>query len=93
MAVNYVSTDQQKAVLFAYDVYPRFEEKLFPVKLQGLNPNKMYKVEEINLMPGVKSVLKANGKVLSGDYLMKIGLEVFGFKPLHSCVIELTEQK
>lgn len=53
----------------------------------------MYKVEEINLMPGVKSVLKANGKVLSGDYLMKIGLEVFGFKPLHSCVIELTEQK
>lgn len=93
MAVNYVSTDQQKAVLFAYDVYPRFEEKLFPVKLQGLDPNKMYKVEEINLMPGVKSVLKANGKVLSGDYLMKIGLEVFGLKPLHSCVIELTEQK
>jgi hypothetical protein len=26
--------------LFAYDVYPRFEEKLFPVKLQGLDPNK-----------------------------------------------------
>ena len=93
MAVNYVSKDQKKAVLFAYDVYPRFQEKLINVKLQGLDPNKMYKVEEINLMPGVKSVLKANGKVLSGDYLMKIGLEVFGFKPLHSCVIELTEQK
>ena len=62
MAVNYVSTDQQKAVLFAYDVYPRFEEKLFPVKLQGLDPNKMYKVEEINLMLGVKSVLKDQWK-------------------------------
>ena len=26
MAVNYVSKDQKKAVLFAYDVYPRFQE-------------------------------------------------------------------
>ena len=34
MAVNYVSKDQKKAVLFAYDVYPRFQEKLINVKLQ-----------------------------------------------------------
>ena len=91
MAVNYVSTDCRKAVLFAYDVYPRYQEKLLPVRLQGLDPTKRYKVEEINLMPGTQSTLPANGKVLSGDYLMKVGLDAFGFRPMQSRVVELTE--
>jgi len=90
MAVNYVSTDSKKAVLFAYDIHPRFQEKLMPVKLQGLDPYKRYKVEEINLMPNGKSVLAGNGKVFSGDYLMKVGLHVFGFNSMQSHVIELT---
>lgn len=90
MAVNYVSKDQKKAVLFAYDVYPRFQEKLINVKLQGLDPNKTYKVKEINLMPGVDSALKSNGQTYSGDYLMKVGIEVFGFAATQSHVLELT---
>ena len=92
MAVNYVSKDLNKAVLFAYDVHPRFQEKLLPVKLQGLDPNKQYKVEEINLMPGAKSGLGANGKVYSGDYLMKVGLDVLGLAATQSRVVELTAQ-
>ncbi len=63
MALNYVSKDTNKAVLFAYDIHPRFQEKLMAVKLQGLDPNKQYKVEEINLMPSVTSKLGSNGKV------------------------------
>lgn len=90
MAVNYVSKDQKKAVLFAYDVYPRFQEKLINVKLQGLDPNKTYKVEEINLMPGVDSALKSNGQTYTGDFLMKVGIEVFGFAATQSHVLELT---
>mgnify|MGYP000909299097 FL=1 len=90
MAVNYVSKDQKKAVLFAYDVYPRFQEKLINVKLQGLDLNKTYKVEEINLMPGVDSALKSNGQTYTGDYLMKVGIEVFGFAATQSHVLELT---
>lgn len=90
MAVNYVSKDQKKAVLFAYDVYPRFQEKLINVKLQGLDPNKTYKVEEINLMPGADSALKSNGQTYTGDYLMKVGIEVFGFAATQSHVLELT---
>lgn len=90
MAVNYVSKDQKKAVLFVYDVYPRFQEKLINVKLQGLDPNKTYKVEEINLMPGVDSALKSNGQTYTGDYLMKVGIEVFGFAATQSHVLELT---
>ena len=92
MALNYVSKDAKKAVLFAYDIHPRFSAKLPVVKLQGLDPNTFYKVEEINLMPGAKSRLKANGKVFSGDYLMKVGLEVLGWFPTQSHVIELTAQ-
>lgn len=93
MAVNYVNADQTQAVLFAYDVYPRFKEKLFPVKLQGLDPNKRYLVKEINLMPGTQSEKEFDGKVFSGDYLMKVGLEVCGFTPLQSHVIECTVQE
>ena len=92
MAVNYVTKDQNKAVLFAYDVHPRFQEKLMRVKLQGLDAQKNYKVEEINLMPGTESTFKANGKVFSGDYLMKVGLDVFGFAQTQSHVIEVTAQ-
>lgn len=93
MAVNYVNADQTQAVLFAYDVYPRFKEKLFPVKLQGLDPNKRYLVKEINLMPGTQSEKEFDGKVFSGDYLMKVGLEVCGATPLQSHVIECTVQE
>ena len=92
MALNYVSKDSNKAVLFAYDIHPRFQEKLMAVKLQGLDPNKQYKVEEINLMPSVTSKLGSNGKVFSGDYLMKVGLNVFGLVTTQSHVIELTAQ-
>ena len=92
MAVNYVSQDKSQAILFAYDIHPRFQEKLMAVKLQGLNPDAMYKIEEINLMPHTASTLKANGKVLSGDYLMKVGLDVFGFAQTRSHVISITAQ-
>ena len=88
MAVNYVSEDKASAVLFAYDIHPRYQEKLLAVRMQGLDPEKMYLVKEINLMPGVTSSLKANGKVYSGDYLMKVGLDVFGFQQMQSRVIE-----
>lgn len=90
MALNYVSKDLNSAVLFAYDINPRFQEKLMPVKLQGLDPYKKYKVKEINLMPNTESTLEADGKVYSGDYLMKVGLDVFGFVRAQSHVIELT---
>ena len=92
MAVNYVSEEREKAVLFAYDIHPRYQEKLLPVKLQGLDPDKMYRVEEINLMPGTTSTLKAHGRIFSGDYLMKVGLDVFTSGQMQSRVVELTAQ-
>ncbi len=91
-SVMYVAPDQTKAVLYAYDIHPRFMERLFPVQLQGLDPMKNYKVEEINLMPGRSSSLSGNGTVYSGDYLMKVGLNVFTTYPVNSRVVEITVQ-
>lgn len=62
MAVMYAAPDASKAVLFTYDIHPRFGEKLLPVKLRGLDAQKMYRVKEINLMPGQKSNLSGNEK-------------------------------
>ena len=76
-ALNYVSKDKSHAVLFAYNLHPRYKEpRLFKVRMQGLDPQRQYTVEEINLMPGTQSTFDFNGKRFSGDYLMKVGLDV-----------------
>lgn len=91
-AVEYVDKSKDMAVLFAYDLAPRFQEKLSPVKLQGLDPDKKYLVKEINLMPGTESLFTQNGKVFTGDYLMKVGLNVFTWHHNTSAVIEFSAQ-
>ncbi|MDR0431428.1 MAG: alpha-galactosidase [Tannerellaceae bacterium] len=91
-AVMHVSKTKEKAVLYAYDIHPRYGEKLLPVKLQGLEPSKNYKVEEINLMPGTTSRLGENDKIYSGDYLMKVGLKAFTNGQINSRIIEITQQ-
>ena len=92
MSLMYTSLDKNKAVLYTYDIHPRFGEKLLPVKLQGLDAKKMYKVKEINLMPNSKSNLAANENTYSGDYLMKVGINAFTTNQAFSRVIELTAE-
>lgn len=91
-AVEYVDKSKKMAVLFAYDLSPRFQEKLSPVKLRGLDPDRKYLVKEINLMPGTESTFAQNNKVFTGDYLMKVGLNVFSWHHNTSTVLELTAQ-
>ncbi len=89
MAVMYTAgTD--KAVVFAYDMNPRYGEKLHPVKLQGLDAQKMYRVEEINIMPGSGSSVRLNGRTVSGEWLMTHGLELFSTSRARSVVVEIT---
>ena len=88
-ALNYVSKDKAHAVLFAYNLHPRYKEPLTRVCLQGLDPNRQYTVTEINLMPNTQSAFGYNGQQFSGDYLMKVGLEVFDQKDGTSHVLEL----
>ncbi|MCC3154403.1 alpha-galactosidase [Hymenobacter sp. BT770] len=93
-SLMYVDEAQRQAVVFGYNLHTRFLETVLPVKLQGLDPTKRYKVAEINLMPGQKSQLPAHGQTYSGDYLMKVGVLLSDgeAKPLTSHVLELTAQ-
>ena len=91
-AVEYVDKSKKIAVLFAYDLSPRFQEKLSPVKLRGLDPDRKYCVKEINLMPGTESTFTQNNEIFTGDYLMKVGLNVFSWHHNTSTVLELTAQ-
>jgi alpha-galactosidase len=81
-ALLYASKTKDKALLFYYNLYPRSREIFNKVKLEGLDPDRSYQVNEINLMPGVRSVIPENGQTFSGDYLMKIGLTMTNNKPL-----------
>ena len=85
-----VSPDRGQAVLFAFDINPRYSEHLLPVRLQGLDPNRQYRVTEVNRMGGWP--LGCDGKTYSGEYLMTVGLPLFGTGKLTSHVLELTSE-
>jgi alpha-galactosidase len=85
----YVNDDQSKSVLFSYTLNSRYGESFNKVRLNGLNPAKNYKVQEINLYPGSTSRFKEDGKIFSGDYLMKVGINVSNEEALKSSVFEL----
>ena len=86
-----VSEKKDHAIIAIYDMHHDFNEQLLPTRLQGLNPEAEYKIEEICLMPGEKSNYVFDGKFFSGDYLMKIGLNLIGGKDMDSHIVELTQ--
>jgi alpha-galactosidase len=89
-ALNYVSQDQRQALLYTYNLHPRFGEIPDNVKMQGLDPNRQYTVHEIYLMPGEESHSAVDGQTYSGDFLMKVGLNVLDYQQATSHVFELT---
>jgi alpha-galactosidase len=90
----YVNENKNHAILFNYHLNTRRQDIFNRVKLQGLEANKKYRLKEINLFPGTSSNQSDNDKILSGDYLMNVGLNLSGKAiPLTSNIYELTEQK
>jgi alpha-galactosidase len=91
----YVNNARDKAVLFGYTLNARYGETFNRVKLQGLDPSKTYKIQEINVSsegrwgPGMG--MSESGRRYTGDYLMTIGLNVGSGTPLTSVVYEITE--
>ena len=96
-SVMYTDEQGSKAVLFAFYMNPVFKYNYqpAPVRLKGLKKDARYKLEEINLYAGSKSRFEYNGKVLSGEYLMKYGVPLFKSPAERnsSWVIEITEVK
>ena len=73
-SLMYVSEDKQKAVFYWYKL-ECFKDEHFPcVKMHGLDPDKRYKVRELNRID--KTPLQHEGKTYSGRYLMDNGLEM-----------------
>lgn len=58
----------------------------------NLQSNTMYRVNEINGMPGTVSSLSGNGKLFSGEYLMNVGLPLFTGSQLNSRVVEVVAE-
>ena len=91
-ALMRVNDDQTHALLFAYDLHPRYGETIINTRLQGLDPTATYRVREICLMPGHESRLPFHNQTFTGDYLHKVGLKVLGGNQLDSRIIELVKE-
>lgn len=89
-----VNTDKSRAVSFNYLVSNRFEFSfsIQPVRLQGLDAAKKYRVREVNLFPGTTSTVDET-VVYSGEYLMTVGLNPDMTLKRTSVVLEIYEVK
>ena len=91
-ALMRVNDEKTHALLFAYDLHPRYNETIINTRLQGLDPAATYRVREICLMPGQESHLSFHNQTFTGDYLHKVGLKVLGGNQLDSRIIELVKE-
>lgn len=95
-ALMYVNQEKTKSVLFCYTLNTRYGETINPVRLQGLDPSRTYKIREINVsnegrgFMGIRGMTE-NGRSYTGDYLMNVGLNAGSGTPLTSVVYEITE--
>ncbi|GAB4033965.1 alpha-galactosidase [Spirosoma gilvum] len=90
----YVSEQQDRAVWFTYLVKNRYKAgSQSPIKLKGLQPDKQYKIQELNVYPGTRSAINSANPTYSGNYLMTIGFNPQVDTRRTSVVLEVTEVK
>lgn len=90
-SVMYLDAKKTSAIIFSYLVNNRFDQgSKIPVRLKGLDANKNYRLQEINLYPGSRS---ADLHTYSGDFLMRIGFNPQVNAGRTSVVMELSEVK
>ncbi len=73
-SLMYVSENKQQAVFFWYKLETFKDQHLPIVRMQGLDPNKVYTVNELNRIDN--EPLPCEGKSYTGAYLMANGLEM-----------------
>lgn len=88
-ATMYVGKNDGDAVLFTFDIYPRYRQVISKaesnVKLNGLVPSARYAVTEIDRTDGNDSKVGE----YSGEYLMTVGLPLFTLSRLNSRVFSI----
>lgn len=88
-ALSYVSKDKSEALVYAFDIHPRFGENVAKVKLNGLDPSKNYKLTEINMISNAESSLNCDQGIFSGDFLMTVGVDLFSSNELKSHIVKV----
>ncbi|HEY9256789.1 alpha-galactosidase [Chitinophaga sp.] len=88
-SLMYVDSTQRKAVVFAYNMETMQQDTWPEWKFNGLDPNKNYRVTEINLSKDAKPQFPESGRVFSGETLMSQGLKWYMKKIETSSVLEL----
>jgi alpha-galactosidase len=89
-AVLYVDDKKTNAVVFNYLVNNRYDEgSKQPILLNGLDPKRRYKIQELNLFPGTKGAIDGS-KVYSGEFLMTVGFNPVVNSSRSSVVLKLT---
>ncbi|MEP7253302.1 MAG: alpha-galactosidase [Ginsengibacter sp.] len=92
-SMAYVDQTMDRAVVFNYYVATINATNLFlPIKMQGLDADKKYKIEEIDLYPGTKTPID-NSRIYSGDFLMKVGFNPEVNERRSSVVLMMTSVK
>jgi len=85
-ALDFVSTNRERAVIFAFQLRDG-ENK--PVHPQGLDPARQYMVKELNPAPG-RAALADEGKTFTGAQLMANGVMPSCSRAVEASVIELS---
>ena len=73
-SLMYVAPEKNQAVFYWWKTETFYDDHLPRVKMAGLDPDKMYKVTELNRIDNVP--LKYEGMSFSGKFLMENGLEI-----------------
>lgn len=84
-----VSDDKSHALVFAYDLHPRFREHIAATHLQGLDPQARYHIREILCVDPKKPFID---HTFTGEYLMTVGLRILTDKDMTSHIFEITKE-
>lgn len=88
-AHQYVSKDGKEAVFFAYSLKYHGRTTFFQTRLKGLDPEKQYRVTEINKKDWPS--FYGDGQVFPGDYLMNEGISLGIGNNFDSTVLHIQE--
>lgn len=73
-ALSYVDSKKDTVLMLNYHMPTTYATTIAkPIKMQGLDPQKKYKITEINIFPGEKSPIDSS-ICYSGDFLQTVGL-------------------
>jgi alpha-galactosidase len=91
-SIMYVDTLKGSAIMFNYLVNTRYGAGTnLPIRLKGLDPDKIYTISEVNLYPGTKSTVP--NTTYTGKFLMTVGINPDVREGRESVLIGVVEKK